>query len=99
MLQIIQIFDKATSVKTIYKQSQGQAYQAMSLPNLGHYILDLNPSTVSAETDSVASPFQVAIVLGKKENFSSSVYVILKGVGSGTPVTSLRHVPIFVNSD
>ena len=46
----------------------------MSLPNLGHYILELNPSTVSAETASVVSPFQVAIVLGKKENFSSSVY-------------------------
>ena len=29
----IQIFDKATSVKTIYKQSQGQAYQAISLSN------------------------------------------------------------------
>ena len=41
---------------------------------LGHYILDLNPSTVSAETASVVSPLQVAVVLGKKENFSPSVY-------------------------
>ena len=43
-------------------------------PILGHYISNLNPSTVSAETASVVSPYQVAIVLGKKENFSSSVY-------------------------
>ena len=28
-------------------------------PTLGYYILDLNPSTVSAETASVVSPFQV----------------------------------------
>ena len=39
----------------------------MSCPKLGHYILVLNPSTVSAETASVVSPFQVAVVLGKKE--------------------------------
>ena len=32
------------------------------------YILDLNPSTVSAETASIVSPFQVAIVLVKKKN-------------------------------
>ena len=43
-------------------------------PYVGHYILDLNPSTVSAETASVVSPFQVTIVLGKKENFSQSVH-------------------------
>ena len=30
--QLIQIFDKATSVKTIYKQSSGTGIQAMSLP-------------------------------------------------------------------
>ena len=29
----IQIFDKATSVKTIYEQSLRQTYQAMSLPH------------------------------------------------------------------
>ena len=114
----IQIFDKATSVKTIYKlksemrsfksnenihKKEGGSYYVVSAnkassvtlqspgnesqrkhtailrvrhtkpcpcPTLGHYILDLNPSTVCPETASVVSPFQVAIVLGKKENFS-----------------------------
>ena len=42
-------------------------------PTLGHYILDFNPSTVSAETASVVGLFQVATVMGKKENFSPSV--------------------------
>ena len=43
-------------------------------PTLCHYILDLNPSTVSAETASDVSPFQVAIVLGKKEFFISYMH-------------------------
>ena len=42
------------------------------------YIWDINPSTVSvsAATNLVVSPFQVAIVLGKKENLSLSVYAL-----------------------
>ena len=73
-------------------------------PTLGYYILDLNPSTVSAETALVVSLFQVASLLGKKENFSPIRIcirmVILKGVGFGTPVTSsLRQVPFLVNND
>ena len=70
----IQISDKATSVKTIYNQFSGTGTKPCPCPTLGHHILDLNPSTVSPETASVVSPFQVAIVLGKKENFSPSIY-------------------------
>ena len=39
----IQIFDKATSVKTIYTQSSGTCIPS-HVPALVHYILDLNPS-------------------------------------------------------
>ena len=39
----IQIFDKATSVKTIYMQSSGTCIPS-HVPALVHYILDLNPS-------------------------------------------------------
>ena len=43
-------------------------------PTLGHYILNLSPSAVSAETASVVILFQAAIVLGRKDNFSPPVY-------------------------
>ena len=75
--KIIRIFDEATSVKTIYKQSSGTGIQAISLPKtLGHYCFYLNPFTVSAETVSVVNPFQVAIVFVKEDHFS--VVMILK---------------------
>ena len=71
----IEIFDKATAVKTIYKQSSRTGIPShVSAQTLGHYILDLNPSTVSAEAASVASPFQVAIVLIKRK-FSVRSYM------------------------
>ena len=65
----IQIFDKAISVKTIYKQSSGTGIPSHvpAQPSRSLYF-----GLVSAETVSVVSPFQVAIVLGKKENFSPS---------------------------
>ena len=81
-----------------YKQASGTGMPShVPVQTLGHYILDLNPSTVSAETASAVSPFQVAIVLGQKETFSPSVYAF--GMGSGTPIPSisLRQVLILVN--
>ena len=69
----IQILDKATSVKTIYKQSSGTGIPS-PCPILGHYVLDFHPSSISVESASVVSPFQIAVVLGKKENFSPSVH-------------------------
>ena len=51
--------DTATSrLKTIYKKSSGKGIHTYPLPNLGYYVLALNPSTVSAETASVVRPFQ-----------------------------------------
>ena len=92
----MQIFDKATSVKTIYKQSSETDIPShVPAQTLCHYILDFNPSTVSAEIDSVVSPFQSG-----KEKFQSVrvciLTVIQKWVGYGTPVpsTSLRQVPL-----
>ena len=52
----IQIFDKATSVKTIYKQSSGMA-----------------------ETASVVSQFQLAIVLGGRKKISGRPFMHLDG--------------------
>ena len=66
----IQIFDKATSVKTIYKQSPRTGIPSHVPAQPYVIIFWTNPSTVYAETASVVSPFQVSIVLGKKENFS-----------------------------
>ena len=69
-----------------------------------HFLFLLNQSTVSAETASVESPFQVAIVLERKK-ISARPYIHSDGdterVGSGTPVTStsLRQVPILVSND
>ena len=61
----VQIFDRATIVylEAVLKDRHTKPCPC---PTLGHYVLDLNPSTVSAETASVVSLFQVAIVLGKK---------------------------------
>ena len=51
--QLIQIFDKATQIKLFTSSPRGQASKTGPCPNPGLYILDLNPSTVSAETASV----------------------------------------------
>ena len=69
---IIQMFDKATFSSLNYLQEflRDRHTKPCPCPTIGHYIVDLNPSAVSAETASVVSPFRVAIVLGKKENFS-----------------------------
>ena len=58
--KLIQIFYKAPSVKTTYKQSSGTGIPShVPAQTLVHYILDLNTSTVSTETAVVVSPFQV----------------------------------------
>ena len=49
---------------------QGQAYEAMSLPSPRLLYFGLKPINCLRRV----SPFLVAIVLGKKENFSPSVY-------------------------
>ena len=83
---------------------QGQAYQAMSCPTLGHYILDVNSSTGSEEIALVVSKSIPSCNFSGKERKFQHVHicirtVILKGVGSSTPVTSLRQVPVLVSSD
>ena len=93
----IQIFDKATSFKTIYKQSPvtGKPSHVPAQPQVFIFWTYLNPSTVFAETASVVSPLQVAL---KKEKISPSVYALGRWYREGwdlvTPVTSsLRQVP------
>ena len=61
-LLYIQILDKASSVKTICKQCSGTGIPSHVL------------STVCTETALAVSPFQTAIVLEKKENFSLCVH-------------------------
>ena len=73
-------------------------------------VVTLNPATVSAtvsaETASVVNQFQVVTVLGGGGEKIQYVRVcirtmILKGAGSGTPLssTSIRQVTILINDD
>ena len=99
------MFDKATSVKTIYTQSSGTVIQAMSLPNSKSLYFGFKPINCLRGDSFGCKSIPSCNCPGKKRKFQPARICIrtmkLKWVGSGTPVTStsLREVPILVNSD
>ena len=100
-----QIFDKATSVKTVYKQSSGTDIQAMSLPKPYVIIFRTKPVNCLRRYSFDCKSIPSCNCPGEKRKFQSIRAcirtVILKGVGSGTPIpsTSLRQIHILVHSD
>ena len=96
--------NSATSVKLFTSSPQWQAYQATSLPNPSSLYFGLNPINCLHRDSFGCKPIPSCNCPGEERKFQPVHIcmrsVILKGVGSGTPVIStLRQVPILVNSD
>ena len=70
--QLIQNFDKATKVTHIYKQSSGTDIPS-HVPDqtIDHYILDINPSTISVEIASILLASPSCNCSGEEEKKSS----------------------------
>ena len=95
---------KPPQLKLFTSSPQGQAYQAMSLPNPRSLNFGLKPINC-LRRDIFGCKSIPSYNFPEEERKFQPVHisirtVILKRVGSGTPVTSsLRQVPVLVNSD
>ena len=95
---------KPPQLKLFTSSPQGQAYQAMSLPNSRSLYFGIQPINCLRRDSFGWKSIPSCNCPGEERKLQPvSIFirtVILKGVGSGTPVTSsLRQIPILVNSD
>ena len=94
----------ATQLKLFTRSPRGQAYQAITLPNPMSLHFGLKPINCLRRDNFGCKSIPSCNCPGEERKFQSILSCIwtvtLKGVGSGTPVTSsLRQVPILVSSD
>ena len=95
---------KPPQLKLFTSSPQGQAYQAMSLPNPRSLYFGLKPINCLRRDSFGYKSILSYNCPGEERKFQPVRIciwlVILKDLGSGTPVTSsLRQVPTLVNSD
>ena len=98
------LLTKPPQLKLFTGSPQGQAYQVMSLPNLRSLYFGLKLINCLHRDSFGCKSFPSCNCPGEERKFQPIRIcirtVILKGVGSGIHVTSsLKQLPIFVNSD
>ena len=93
---------KPPQLKLFTRSHQGQAYQAMSLPNPRSLYFGLKPINCLRRDSFGCKAIPSCNCPGEERKFQPvricTLSVILKGLGSGTPVTSsLRQVPVLAS--